>query len=112
MERNERLVAANKCAAKYTDEKEKRIARAAFVDGCEFEAQGEIVNGVVLEYAPEGLDGAAYTIPLKLLTENKASYGLDSTGMRYPMDCFKAGAEWAFSRFEKVALSDDLYIKK
>lgn len=49
MEKNERLEAANKCAERYTDEKEKRIARSAFMSGCEFEAQGEIVKGIVLE---------------------------------------------------------------
>ena len=44
--------------------------------------------------APEGLKEAANTIPLKLLTENKESYTFDSTGMRFPKDCFKAGAKW------------------
>ena len=48
MKRNERLTAANKCAEKYTDEKEKRIARTAFMDGCEFESQGEAVKGEIL----------------------------------------------------------------
>ena len=52
--------------------------------------------------APEGLDEAADTIPLKLLTENKESYIFDSTGMRFPKDCFKAGAEWAFGQFESM----------
>ena len=53
MERNERLKAANKCASKYTDENEARIARAAFMLGCEFEAHGEVVKGVVLETEEE-----------------------------------------------------------
>lgn len=49
MERNERLKAADKCASKYTNENEAHIARAAFMLGCEFEAHGEVVKGVVLE---------------------------------------------------------------
>lgn len=49
MERNERLKAADKCALKYTNENEAHIARAAFMLGCEFEARGEVVKGVVLE---------------------------------------------------------------
>lgn len=49
MERNERLKAADKCASKYTNENEARIARAAFMLGCEFEAHGEVVKGIVLE---------------------------------------------------------------
>ena len=53
MERNERLKAADKCALKYTDENEARIARAAFMLGCEFEAQGEVVKGVILETEEE-----------------------------------------------------------
>ncbi len=53
MERNERLNAADKCASKYTNENEARIARAAFMLGCEFEAQGEIVKGVILETEEE-----------------------------------------------------------
>lgn len=53
MERNERLTAANKCAEKYTDEKEKRIARTAFMDGCEFESQGEAVKGEILDTLKE-----------------------------------------------------------
>lgn len=53
MERNERLKAAYKCALKYTNENEARIAKAAFMLGCEFEAQGEIVKGVVLETEEE-----------------------------------------------------------
>ncbi len=57
MEKNERLEAAIKCAERYTDEKEKRIARSAFMSGCEFEAQGEIVKGIVLEQPVcEGLE--------------------------------------------------------
>ena len=43
---------------------------------------------------PDDLEEAANTIPLKLLTENKESYTFDSTGMRFPKDCFKAGAKW------------------
>lgn len=42
----------------------------------------------------EGLEEVADTILLKLLTENKESYPFDSTGMRFPRDCFKAGAKW------------------
>lgn len=53
MERNERLKAADKCASKYTNENEAHIARTAFMLGCEFEAQGEIVKGVVLETEDE-----------------------------------------------------------
>lgn len=49
MERNERLKAADKCASIYTDENEVRIARKAFMLGCEFEAQGEIIKGVILD---------------------------------------------------------------
>ena len=49
MERNERLKAADKCASKYINENEAHIARAAFMLGCEFEAHGEVVKGVVLE---------------------------------------------------------------
>ena len=53
MERNERLKAADKCASKYTNENEARIARSAFMLGCEFEAQGEVVKGVILETEEE-----------------------------------------------------------
>lgn len=53
MERNERLKAADKCASKYTNENEAHIARAAFMLGCEFEAHGEVVKGVVLETEDE-----------------------------------------------------------
>lgn len=53
MERNERLKAADKCASRYTNENETRIARRAFMLGCEFEAQGEMVKGVVLETEDE-----------------------------------------------------------
>lgn len=53
MERNKRLKAADKCASRYTNENEARIARTAFMLGCEFEAQGEIVKGVVLETEEE-----------------------------------------------------------
>lgn len=53
MERNERLKAADKCASRYTNENEARIARAAFMLGCEFEAQGEVVKGVILETEEE-----------------------------------------------------------
>ena len=49
MERNERLKAADKCASRYTDENEARVARVTFMLGCEFEAQGEVVKGVILE---------------------------------------------------------------
>ena len=49
MERNERLKAADKCASRYTDENEARVARVAFMLGCEFEAQGDVVKGVILE---------------------------------------------------------------
>ena len=48
MERNERLKAANKCASRYTDKNEARIARSSFMLGCEFEAQGEAIKGVNL----------------------------------------------------------------
>ena len=53
MERNERLKAADKCASIYTDENEVRIARKAFMLGCEFEAQGKIIKGVVLDTKDE-----------------------------------------------------------
>lgn len=53
MERNERLKAADKCASKYTNENEAHIARESFILGCEFEARGEIVKGVVLETEDE-----------------------------------------------------------
>lgn len=53
MERNECLKAADKCASKYTNENEARIARESFMLGCEFEAQGEIVKGIVLETEDE-----------------------------------------------------------
>lgn len=49
MTREERLKAASKCAAKYVHEEDKRIARNAFMDGCEFEGRGEAVKGEVLE---------------------------------------------------------------
>jgi hypothetical protein len=49
MERNERLKAAEKCASRYTNENESRIARKAFMEGCEFESQGEAIKGVVLQ---------------------------------------------------------------
>lgn len=53
MERNERVKAADKYASRYTNENDARVARAAFMFGCEFEAQGEIVKGVVLETEEE-----------------------------------------------------------
>lgn len=53
MERNERLKAADKYASRYTNENEAHIARAAFMLGCEFEAQGEMVKGVILETEEE-----------------------------------------------------------
>ena len=53
MERNERVKAADKYASRYTNENDARVARAAFMSGCEFEAQGDIVKGVVLETEEE-----------------------------------------------------------
>ena len=83
MERNERLKAADKCASKYTNENEAHIARTAFMLGCEFEAQGEIVKGVVLETedehwkpSEEQMKGLAHAINLDVYDAKR--YGLDS----------------------------------
>ena len=55
----------------------------------------------------EGLDEAA----LEYVTQKKNNW-LGDDAWEFIFHAFKAGAEWSLSQFEKVALSDDLYMNK
>ena len=99
MNREERLLAANKCAAKYVHEEDRRIARCAFMDGCEFEGHGELIKGEVLEVKFTGeqvldaeidaeTDGAGFYIPNGYLTIE-------------PLDCIDPSI---FKRGDKVKI--------
>ena len=84
MERNERVKAADKYASRYTNENDARVARAAFMFGCEFEAQGEIVKGVVLEteeehWKPSEEQIYAIVEALKYLPNNKDEWRILNT---------------------------------
>lgn len=104
MERNERLKAADKCASKYTNENEARIARSSFMLGCEFEAQGEAIKGVILstlEEPDKDLEEAANEYANKHYSEWDESWD-DYNGHNVEpendklelIDAFIAGAKW------------------
>ena len=54
MTKEERIKAAEKFADKFVHEDDKRNAKLAFMAGCEFEGQGEIIKGELLEVEYEG----------------------------------------------------------
>lgn len=99
MERNERLKAADKCASIYTDENEVRIARKAFMLGCEFEAQGEIIKGVILdtkdEQPSEDLDAEIDRLWESFADEMEGPHNLFDIYARLARHFAKWGAEHA-----------------
>ena len=104
-------------------------AQVSFETSCKDEAYNEILSflGTLegnsekpnnhLEHVPEIKETG--TRDLDEAAERFIQDKVDAAGhpgwdweTRDVFDGFKAGAEWSLSQFEKVALSDDLYMKK